>query len=214
MTTDDLVAEVRSLIKDNSFSEDTILHYLDKGYKTLADKLLLPWLVVTAEIITVIDAYEVDMPIDYDRNLFAAATPDNELSVYTGVKAVIDAVGNTDLNFDETGTLRAVCESNGKLIYQSVPSDPIVISLQYYSKPVSLSTSGGDEWTSDDFEEALVNYACWKIFNVIEDATDGPKANTKAHKDDYNDNRKEVALYCVRAGENYVTVAPSANKTW
>ncbi len=216
MDAESLVHEVELLVKDPSFSEDDILNNLNRGYRAIAGRLLLPWLEASATVVTSTEVY-VPVPDDYGRNLFLASAANDagvdpdRLLVLTGTNALIDEFGS--LNNTDNAPVSAVCVSANDLYYQPVPVAPTDVFLRYYRDPDLLTSQSADIWSNDEFDEAMISFAAWKIMKSIE-GNSPDKVNANSHHADYEVAMENLKLYCYRTGNNFVTQQASANKTW
>ena len=218
METDELVEEVLDIsnVHDEDADEDIVLKYLNRGNLTLASSLLLPWLIEMESVNTVIGEFSADVPENYHRNLFQATYDNNgtvtEVLLYHGLRDLAGVFGTIN-NDPGSGTVKAVCVSGRKLIYQHVPPTPVEMTLFYYGFPAKLEDEA-PAWDNADFDQALINFACWKVAEKVEDGSEGKRVNTEYHKTIFDELSDTLKIFCVRYGENYIVNAPSINKTW
>jgi len=214
MDTVALIAEVRSIVSDASFTDVQALGYLNRGLKAAANKMLLPWLADGTDTLTTDTSVSVTLPSDYHKNLFSASVGENQVNIVTSLKALADDFGT--IQASTNGEVSEVCAANGELFYQNVPSTAADIVINYYRLPavlVNLDTSD-PEWDNDDFDNLLINYAAWQRFALLEQGVEGQKISTDYHKNEYLEYLSILKLWCYREGENYATIKPSANKVW
>jgi len=212
MNVDGLITEIQSIVDNGaSFSDAQILAYLNKANIKIANRLYLPWLENGTDTVTTDTTTNITMPADFHRNLFMATTEDGgQLTVASGLRALADMVGT--IQSDENGSVSVVCVSAGRLCYQDVPETATDITLFYYRRPAVLAIGDDLEWDNDDFDSVLVNYAAWKMFELLEQGEEGQKISTMYHKSEYKEDFDSLKTHCIREGRSFVT--PNNNKVW
>ena len=75
------------------------------------------------------------------------------------------------------------------LFYQDIPSDTEDLFVVYYKKPEVLTPASPHPTClpEDHVVPLLVNYALWKLYEVIEDGVDGNRPNTETYKRLFSD---------------------------
>lgn len=122
----------------------------------------------------------VSMPSNFQRDLqFAASSNGAEIDI-----------ADSFIEFSETypllnqvGSITSVIEKGNNFYYQGIPSEAENVTIHYYREPDDM-TDDADE--PDGIPKhlqrsLLVNHACWKIFELIEDGIEGPGPNTQRY---------------------------------
>jgi len=215
MKADVIIAEIARIVQDITYTEDDIVGYINRGQLALANTLFLPWLADGSATVTTDATTDVLMPSDFHKNIYSASADQNgqnQLAVFTALNALIDEFGV--LQTEPTGPVRAVCHHAGRLFYQNVPAEPVGINLRYYRRPTVLTDSSDTDWNNDDFDNAVIAYACWHIFEMMEDGIEGDKINTSYHQGKFRYYEDILSLFSYREGRNFATNKPSVTKVW
>lgn len=191
MTYEELIAAVSNIIQDDSFSEIDIGKYLNQGQLEIAGGMLsalgdwitppLPGLFKIDTVSTATDAAYVSLPSDFQRSLqFAASASGYELDI-----------ANTFIQFSETyplldrsGRIAEVAVFGGLLYYQGIPTTSEDITIHYYRSPTDMSDNDDtpDGIPTHLQRPLLVNYAAWKIYELIEDDFQEPGQNIQRYQ--------------------------------
>lgn len=123
----------------------------------------------------------VDMPIDFHRDLqFVASSTGSEIDI---AHSFIEFAETYPL-LNKVGKISEVVEHGKKLYYQGIPTVSEEVTLHYYRKPVDMV----DDYDTPDgipehLQEALlINFACWKAYERLEDDKDDETKNTLKYK--------------------------------
>ena len=140
----------------------------------------LPDLFTIGTVYTATDAAYVTLPATYQRGLqFVANENGHEVDISN---SFIDFAQTYPL-LDRAGVISEVAEKGGNLYYQGIPASSETLTLHFYRFPVDMSD---DDDTPDGIPThlqipLLVNYAAWKMFELIEDGVEGPGVNTQRY---------------------------------
>jgi len=199
-TLSDLRVLVANIIQDTSFNID---EYLNRGVNEIAGGMTsnfgnlitppLPNLFKIDTVLTSISAAYVSMPATFQRKLqFVANSSGQEIEIYN---SMIEFAQDHPL-LDGSGTVQAVIEKGGNLYYQKIPSVAETLTLHFFRKPVDMTDS-------DDVPDGiplhlqvplLVNYACYKIYELIEDDINNVAPNTMKYKAFFQEALKTLEL--------------------
>jgi len=141
---------------------------------------------------SIIDAF-VAMPADFQRDLYlVASSTGRELDI---AHSFIEFIETYPL-LDKTGNISEVIEHGNQLYYQGIPTSSETLTLYYYRKPVEMVD---DDDTPDGIPEhlqisLLVNFACWKAFEYIEDGMEGEIPNTLKFKNSFLESIRTLEL--------------------
>lgn len=122
----------------------------------------------------------VNTPTNFHRELsFASASNGAEIDI---ANSFISFVESSPL-LNKSGTVYEIIEQGNKIYYQNIPSTSETLTIHYYRKPteMSLDTDEPDGIPKHLQKELLINHACWKIFELIEDGIEGPGVNTQRY---------------------------------
>jgi hypothetical protein len=166
---------VIDIIQDFSFVNSEIDKYLNRGINeiaggvpsTLGDFITPPlpnlFKIDTVETSTLV-AF-VSMPATFQRNLqFATNSNGIEIDIYN---SMIEFAEDYPL-LNGSGSVEAVIEQGGNLYYQKIPTAAATLTLHFYRASVEMSAGSDtpDGIPSHLQEPLLVNYVCWKIFEI------------------------------------------------
>jgi len=186
-----LTDKVIKIIQDDSFTDDDIANYLNEGVQELAGGITsslgdfitppLPKLFSIATVSTALDIAFVSMPVTFHRSLiYAANASGNEIEIDNSWFEFIE----TSPLLDIEGSLYKVIEKGNNLYYQRLPTTIEDITIHFYRLPVAMV---GDSDVPDGLPEhlhtsLLVNYVCYKIYELIEDGIEGESVNTQRYE--------------------------------
>jgi len=137
----------------------------------------LPELFTIGTVDTDVTNAYVDMPNDFQRTLqFAVKANGSEVDIANSFIEFTE----TNPALDKAGAISEVIEHGMKLYYLNVPTVSEEVTLHYYRYPVDMVAD-------DDLPDGipmhlqmslLVNFACWKAYEFIEDGIEGETPNT------------------------------------
>ncbi len=189
MTLDELTSFVQLIIQDSSF-DAYIPSYLNQaqlevagGMKSTLGSWITPPLagLLTIDTLTTVDdtAY-IELPSNYHRRVQFVSNSNN---VEIEIAKDFITFSETYPGLSRSGKITSVIDQGNLLYYQAIPSTPEVLTVQYYRKPtdMNLTTDEPDGIPIHLQKSLLVNHACWKIFELIEDGLEGPGVNTQRY---------------------------------
>jgi len=196
MQLSELVSIVQTIIQDSSFDEDDIISRLNEAQLEVAGGIQstlgswitppLPGLFTIGKVDTATDAAYVDMPDgsgDYgafQRDLqFVSSSDGVEIDLADSFISFVE----TYPLLDQSGRITECCEFGDKFYYQGIPSTSEEVTLHYYRFPTNMAedTDEPDGIPKHLHRGLLVNHVCWKIYELIEDGTEDPGANTQKY---------------------------------
>lgn len=122
----------------------------------------------------------VSMPDNFQRYLqFVAAPGGYEIDIEEN----FILFSETYPLLDRSGLVTAAIEKGNRLYYQGIPTTATNLTVHYYRFPVDMTlvSDEPDGIPSHLQKSLLVNHACWKIFELIEDGIEGPGQNTERY---------------------------------
>lgn len=185
----ELKTYVEKIIQDSSLNS-MIGTYINQGIIEIAGGMqsaLGDWItpplpeLLTIDTVTtsIISAY-VSMPDDFQRTLqFVASSTGAEIDIEDS----FIEFSKTYPLLNQSGSITSVIEIGNNFYYQGIPTTAEDVTIHYYKYPTEMS---------DDYDEPdgipkhlqrslLVNYAAWKIYELIEDGLEGPGLNTQRY---------------------------------
>ena len=190
-TLSELTELVSDIIQDSFFTDAKILSYLNQGVIEIAGGMQsslgdfitppLPELFTIETVNTVVDSAFVAMPATFQRGLRIVTNSSGyELEIYN---SMINFVQDYPL-LNSSGSIDAVIEQGKNLYYQKIPTESEIITLYFYRLPIAMTelTDTPDGIPLYLQIPLLVNYASWKIFELIEDGIESSEINVKRYK--------------------------------
>ena len=180
MTGEELITRVVRTVQDNSYDEEVILDLLNEGLMEVAGRVRLPGLEVTADVDTVPGNHQAALPANYQHGLFDCQSLTTiPVRVLNSKRQIMAKYGS----FDHSGAVRHVCApAQNTLYYVPIPEVVDTLTLSYYRLPDTLTETGIPSCLPAEFHKILHSYACFEIFDEIEDGMEGAKVNTDRHE--------------------------------
>ncbi len=182
---------VNDLVQDDLGNDDLIPALINQGVyeiaggmqSFLADVIIppLPELFKIDVVSTVPGQAFTNMPNDFHRTLQFAV---NEKGTEIDIADSFIAFSEIDPSMSKVGSIIEVIEYGRKLYYLNSPVVAENVIVHYYRKPVVMVAEGD---IPDGIPEhlqmtLLVNFACWKAYEFIEDGIEGDAVNTQKYK--------------------------------
>lgn len=181
-TVEDLYNEADNIVQDSSYDIDDYKTLFNDGLKEIAGRVLLPDLETDEEVSTNASYSYIQLPSDYQRNLFYChnVTRHRKVKVYDSLRLLIRHFSHLEQN----GPVFGVAVRGRYLYYQKIPSNSETLRIFYYKYPSVLTNEQSTPECLPEHlaKDLLVYYACKKLFSRIEDAIDDPKTNTKLYE--------------------------------
>lgn len=194
---------VSRIVDDDDFDGD-IGDYLNQGVSEIANGMQsslgsfitppLPALFKIDTVDTESDEAYVSMPTTFQRGLtFVADSSGIEIEI-----------ANSMINFSQRypllnriGKITETIEQGGNLYYQGIPATSEELTLHFYRYPVEMVE---DSDTPDGIplslqRSLLVNYACWRCFELIEDGVEGQGLNTVRYNQRFSIAMRTLELF-------------------
>ena len=178
MAASDLIADVQDVIQDDAYGEDEIMPLLNRAMTLISNKVLLPELEAYADITTVANTQSVALPANYHRELFKVKSAVyKDIPIFTSPARLFDACGLALEGM--AGDVQAVAITPGQTLFlYKVPSTAQTLTVWYFRKPLDMAADVDDpDGLPEQFHDMLSNFACWKLFDKIEDGIEGKKVN-------------------------------------
>ena len=201
MTGEQLIDRVIKTVQDPSIESDEILDLLNEGLIEIAGRVRLPGLETTAEVVTVLDEFQVALPADYQHGLFDCQDQDkyNPIRVLNSKRQMLAKYGD----LESSGLVRHVCApAMDTLFYVPVPVEVRTLTISYYRLPDELTESESPSCLPAQFHKVLFRYACAVLFDDIEDGMEGAKVNTGRHESKYEELVAKLQLF-YREGQSF-----------
>jgi hypothetical protein len=170
---------VLNIVQEPSVDEDAVLVKLNDCARWLSSRMILPSLDSSSIVKTVTTGNSVSLPVDFQRNLYSVddGSAVNSISILNSRAQMIDYC---DWNIaTKTGTkVRYVSAVRPNILYTPIPTVATDITLGYQRKPTVIKSGTTIDLLPDGFDDIFTNYACWKIFESIEQGMEGAKTDT------------------------------------
>jgi len=180
---------VQLIIQDDSF-DPYITKHLNQAQLEIAGGMKsslgswitppLPNLLTINTVTTNTDLAYVDLPTNFHRRLqFVTDSSGTEIKI---AENFID-FSETYPGLARVGKVTNVIDQGNILYYQSIPIVEEVLTIQYYRKPIDMADTKDepDGIPIHLHKGLLVNHACWKLYELIEDGLEGPGPNTQRY---------------------------------
>ncbi len=184
----EIIGRVIDKVQDDSLAYQA-LSQLNNGLLAVSGLVLLSKLQQVSNVLTIAGKPSVPLPAGFSRGLFGAC-PEKDLSRRFNIVSSRASMVYRFGNMQNAGHVNSVCATGGALLYQNIPSKPEVLVLFYYRKPMPILDNDNDIDGFDDNvllfgTEAIYNYACWMLYDQIEDGIEGRKVNTEFHRGEF-----------------------------
>jgi hypothetical protein len=210
-TANSLIEQVRFHVNTPAITDDEILLFLNQAVGVITDELLLPGLDDgSSTLVALSGADQVALPDDYHKGLYLAVAMTvlgpRRLDIYLEKKSLDTAFGGSLQ--DDQGEISGVAAHAGVLLYRLVPYDDIDIQISYYRNPIPMTNadpaSALDGFPGNTtYQNAVVNFACMKVFSRIEQGLEGSKSDTNRYRKEFDRDMDELRVACARIGENH-----------
>ena len=194
-----LIGRVQELIKDGSFGPSFIIEKLNDGLAEVVQMTTPP------------DLVALDIELDLAPGDKTIAVPDDFygpriLKLHNRTDDQPCAIVYRFVDFAHISRrfsgmgVRAACLKGKTLHVSGVPAVSTTLEMSYLREPTIFvdQNDKGTEITYLPFrlgEQAIVNYAAWRIYSHIEDGVDGRRVNTAEFKADFLDATAKIMDY-------------------
>ena len=171
-----IISEIQRKIQDESYQEDVELKgFINDGLREIAAEVVLPELLTYTTVTCLPDQFTIAMPDDYFANLIWArnVTKDRMVYTYGSLTIFLERYASGWEGLRMTGDVRAVCCHGRQLYYalQPVTGGSQDVRLWYAQQPTLIDTGTEDiSYIPEQLQaRLLVNYACMRVFEEIEE---------------------------------------------
>lgn len=215
-----LVAEIHSVIQDDSYNEPVIIDKINQAVNSIAAGIRmpdgsvsppLPDLIDYDTVITSLVLPYVSLPSDYQRNV-SLVLDSSGLQIPSPSGGDYYAYGlflqqSADKRLAEAGSVYRVAVKGSRLYYQGIPSAATTIGLHFYRKPTNMVN---DTDTPDGIPEHLQlrlikHKVCAEIYGEgLEDGQDNVGVGYKFHTGKFMEAMMELAEFIgIDSGPQY-----------
>ena len=207
MNTDELVARVKEVVKDESFDDAEILSRLNDALLTVAFEFCLPELEATDDLtFTVGGDTFASLPDDYHHDLWHI-----EPQTWRGRVAVMTSLHSLKRLYvdSEAGQICHAAVGGKTLHVRPMPTEESTVTISYYRMPEALVVSApsatpavvanSPEGIPSHLHQLLADKVASDIFDIIEDGVDGNKTNTNRYEQRYAQGLLALAQYARRS---------------
>ena len=181
MNLGEILDEVKILIDDDSFSDSTIIDYINNTIKWIGDEVNLPSLKGIDTVETVVSqnyALLTGLTDGFSGRLVSCLSED--IIVYSSLEALMeDFISDIDME----GAVEGVALEGTILWYQKIPAAAETLTLIYYKNPTTLTAMS--HTPPVDIHESLhrrlfVNGTAFFLYDLKEDGVEGEKVNANS----------------------------------
>lgn len=158
--------------------------------------ILLPALDTEATVTAVASASSVNLPANYQRNLYSCqrVSDGQFVHVANSRKSIIDGFGGVYPTY--TGSVDVVTAVRPTLIYAPKPVADEALTIRYYRIPSAITLSTDLlSLIPDGFDDLPFHFLCWKAFERIEQGLEGAKVDTNHHMSIYLGMQDQLELH-------------------
>lgn len=189
------VDKVKAIVQDPSYTDAVVLgifndllldisggiEIVDNGEVRISPPL--PDLFTNGTFTADKDSAYASMPANYQRGLWRVVNADGRSLklFYDNVNAIL--VFRPRLNLSGPVTMCALRGRN--LYYQGIPTSDETLTVYYHRVPLGMTLADTSVDGLPDFlvHRLLVNGACYRIYDEIEDGTEGNKTSTRRYEE-------------------------------
>lgn len=177
-----LIAKGRTLVDDESFTEEWATELLNEGMKVISNKVKLPDLDTSSEVTATNSGNSVSVPDDYQRGLYRCRVKDSgrDVRVFNSLAQIVEHTGSMEAK----GDINCVAVVGKLLYYQGTPDNDVVLVLYYYRKPVPMVDDDDEpDGLPEHFQRSLLGaYVGGEMYYLIEDGVEGATPNTDKYQ--------------------------------
>jgi hypothetical protein len=198
MNAKELIEEVIDLVDDDWVDEKRALKAINAAQVAVARKVLLPGLADGSDTVTTLTTgNEVALPTDYLRELYYCSVDGQYPNVWSNLMLLGQEMGHLEL---KVGPVTDVCTLGSNLFYMNSPSTAVTLNLRYYRKPTAMTRSAESypdglevgNGSEEDYENAILSHAAWKLFLRIEAGVEGEAKDSTRHSNLFTYHIKEM----------------------
>ena len=197
MTGDELITEVKLIVQDASFDEDTILGYINEGLLAVASVIDLPDLEELDTIDTSTTADHVALPSGYFRSISFIDSITNEVSITKPGRNYEYLKFRRRHPVADTGyRVTDVAVRAKELFYYPIPEAEETLRLGFIKRPTDIDPGSEPDCIPEHLHRPLLcSYAAMIIFSKIEDGIEGKQLNTDRQKQNFNTALLDLATF-------------------
>lgn len=190
----ELISDIDRVIQDDSYDNPKLIRMLNIALFEVCRGVRMPDLSVTppmpqlyenATLETVLDTPVVSLPDDFQRDVFFLAHTSRvgRIPVETSFIRFLKHFPG----ISQIGSVSMASVKGKKLYYQGVPEQVETLKVHYYREPAKLADNEDiPEGIPEELHERLlVNHVAWKVFEEIEQGSEGRKVDTEYYKNRY-----------------------------
>lgn len=190
----ELITDIDRVIQDDSYDNPKLTRMLNIALFEVCRGVRMPDLSVTppmpqlyenATLETIIDTPFVSLPDDFQRDVFFLAHTSRAGRIPVETSFIRFLRHFPGLN--QSGTISMASVKGKKLYYQGIPEEVETLTIHYYREPARLVNNEDtpEGIPGELHERLLVNWVAWKVFEEIEQGSEGRKIDTNHYKQRY-----------------------------
>lgn len=180
-----LLEELRTVVKDDTFTDATLTSYINEVYKKVLSEIRHPSLkriaTVTTNLLMPYTTLE-NLPGGFSGNLLRARSSTNttmDLALYPNLQLLMDEFST----MEEEGDVEAVALEGSTLWYQKVPAELTGLIILYIANPVPLTASTDVPlYIPEELHRSILVYGAASIAQDLqENGIEGQKVEYSSH---------------------------------
>jgi hypothetical protein len=177
-----IVESVLNTLQDPSLDDDAVLAKMNECARWLSSRIIFPSLETTTVVKTVTTGNTIPLPVNFQRNLFSvdAGSSYSGISILNSRNQIADYCGGPAM-VSKPGRVRYVAAIKPNLMYAPIPVVATDMTIGYHRSPDKITASSTIDFIPEGFEDIFKHYACWKLFNDIEQGMEGAKVDTNLY---------------------------------
>lgn len=179
----ELAEIVLGIVLDDSYDEDDVLYQFNQCAPLVAGQYVLPSLDYQGTVTTSTETWTVSAPVTFQRNLYEALdSAGRPIGILDNRKQML-AYCNGKITAT-AGRIERVAVVGSSLLYWPINETAEELTLFYQRKPTAITLAGEVDLLPGAFQDSdtiFTSFACWKIFEQIEQGMEGAKVDTNHH---------------------------------
>lgn len=175
---------VLNIVKEDEYDDDSALYQFNQCAEYLSQKFIIPSLDQQGKVTTSTSQWSIEVPEDFQRNLYAAIDSNgHSIGILDSRKQILRYSGG---DISRVGSrVERVAVVGDTLLHWPVSSSSEELTLFYQRKPSKITMNDKVSLLPGAFvgsDSIFINYACWKMFERIEQGLEGQKVDTQYYQ--------------------------------
>ena len=179
----ELAEIVLGIVQDDSYDENDALYQFNQCAAFISGQYVLPSLDHQGTVTTSTETWSVSAPATFQRNLYealdSAGRPIGILDSRKQMLAYCDGKITTT-----GGRIERLAVVGNSILYWPINTTAEELTLFYQRRPTAITLAGEVDLLPGAFsdnDQVFINFACWKLYEKIEQGLEGQKVDTNHH---------------------------------